>query len=56
MAGSHGIVNPTGGIFIETDGFVAAENQSATPENPSVPMKNLKHKKGLISLPSAASK
>jgi len=36
--------------------FTAAENQSATPENPSAPMKNLKHKKGLISLPSAASK
>ena len=36
--------------------FAAAEDLSATPEKPSVPMKNLKHQKGLISLPSAASK
>jgi putative transposase len=36
--------------------FATAENASATPEKPSVLLKKEKHQKGLISLPSAASK
>ena len=36
--------------------FAAVENKSATSEKPSVPLKKKKHQKGLIFLPSAASK